>query len=79
MNYVLAFIVGIVWELILGLNTRLVAQGSNRIWIFITTVVASILWGYLIKVVSLTPEVIPSYAIGCGLGVLVGIRISKRM
>ena len=75
-THIVAFFVGIVWQLVLGFNTRVVAKGDRMHIIIASQIVLSLLWGLLIRTVMLSPEVIWSYAIGTGIGVYIGVKIT---
>jgi uncharacterized protein YebE (UPF0316 family) len=79
MRYLIAFMIGIIWELVLGFNTRMVAHGDNRYILFASTFTSSILWGYLIRFFVVSPNIVPIYALGTGFGVLIGVKISKKL
>ena len=76
-TYVIAFLVGIVWQLVLGFNTRVVAKGDRMYVIVASQIVLSLLWGLLIRTVMLSPEVIWFYAVGTGIGVFIGVKLSQ--
>ena len=77
MSYVIAFGVGVIWQLVLAYNTRSVAQGKNYYKIVGSQVALSLLWGLLIRTVMLAPDVIWTYAAGTGIGVVIGVKLSK--
>ena len=78
-TYIVAFLVGIVWQLVLGFNTRVVAKGDRMHIIIASQITLSLLWGLLIRTVMLSPEVIWFYAIGTGIGVFIGVKLTQLL
>lgn len=77
-NYLIAFGMGVIWQGVLAYNTRAVASGKSMVKAVVSQVALSLLWGLLIRTIMLSPEVIYVYAIGTGIGVVIGIRLSKN-
>jgi hypothetical protein len=77
MSLVVAFVIGLIWELGIAVQTRLVVFGQNYLIIAFWTTLLSLLWGFMVGEVVKSKAFLVSYALGTGVGVVVGIIISK--
>jgi len=76
-KYVIAFFLGGLWLTMTGVQTKLFIKAKSEWFLLVWAGVTSLMWGYLVRHVVLSPEVIPVYAIGTAIGAIIARRIGK--
>lgn len=78
--YLIVFLMGIVWTIALTFNTRILNNDNSRlIYVFMISFIVSIIWGYLVKAITVDISVIPFYALGTGTGSTIGFYLYKKI
>jgi hypothetical protein len=74
----LAFGLGLLWMILIGIQTKLLVVKHSEGVLFIWVLATSLIWGYLVRIIVLDIEKILPYAIGTALGAIIARRISQR-
>jgi uncharacterized membrane protein YfcA len=77
-DFAVAFCLGCLWFSMTGVQTRLLVKTKSETFLMAWAFVTSVVWGYLIRVVVLSPAVVLPYALGTALGAWIARRISRR-
>jgi hypothetical protein len=72
------FFLGIIWDLLVAWNTKLIADKSpNYSLIFVSSVIMTLVWGFAIKSITIDQYLIIPYAFACGFGSIAGVILHK--
>ena len=73
------FLLGLVWMMMTGIQTKLLIRARSEIILMAWAFVTSLIWGYLVRTVVISPGAIIPYAVGTAIGALLALRIGKRL
>jgi hypothetical protein len=78
-DYAIAFGLGLLWMFLVSVQTILLTKNNSDLILFGWVVITSVIWGYVVKTISITPDLITPYAIGTGIGMVSGRKLLKRL
>jgi hypothetical protein len=79
MQYVIPFGLGLLWMTLTGIQTKLLVRSKSDILLMIWALITSLIWGYLVRTVVISPTAIIPYAIGTAFGAFFARRIGKHL
>lgn len=75
----IAFGLGMLWMTMTGIQTKLLVKTRSDILLVVWAFITSLIWGYLVRAVTIDQSVIIPYAVGTAIGVLFARRIGARL
>jgi len=79
MIIIIPFILGLIWMLLTGVQTKLLVANNKEYFLFFWAMGTSLIWGYLVRVVTLDINAIIPYAIGTAFGAVLARRLGKLL
>jgi hypothetical protein len=78
-NVVVPFLLGLVWFTATGVQTKLLVNGRSEWGVAAWSFGTSLLWGLVVRTVTLNVWAVVPYAIGTALGALLARWVCRRM
>jgi hypothetical protein len=78
-THLTAFGLGALWFTLTGIQTKLLVRTRSELLLMAWAFGTSIVWGYLVRTVILSPYVIVSYAAGTALGASLANHLGMRL
>lgn len=78
-SILIPFGLGVLWMTMTGIQTKLLVKTRSELFLMAWALITSLVWGYLVRVVVISPGAIIPYAVGTALGALLARKIGARM
>lgn len=75
----IAFGLGLLWMTMTGIQTKLLVKTRSEILLMMWAFITSLIWGFLVRAVTIDQSVIIPYAVGTAMGVLLARKIGARL
>lgn len=77
-DIITAFLLGLLWMTMTGYQTRLLVKSDSDWLLFGWAMITSLVWGFLVRTVTLNASVIIPYAIGTAIGAVIARKLKSK-